>query len=322
MRKYKRLTAEQRYGIQICLRFGLKQTEIAQLIGVNKSTISREIKRNATETGKYNSHYAQRQANLREIKKHHTTIKARTWQKVIDKLLIRWSPEQISNVLRADGIQICTESIYKFIRADKKHGGTLYKYCRFAMKHRKRTITNAGAKLIPNRRDISERPSLHEPPYFGNFEMDLIIGAKQKGAILTLVERTTQYTIAVKLPHGRDAREVAKAVVKSLDVFKGHILSITTDNGAEFADHAYISRYLHCPVYFAQPYKSWQKGGVEKANQLLRQYLPKKSPLDSISDEYLQSVMYELNSRPRKKLNYESPKKICLEIINTYFCLK
>lgn len=314
-----RLTSEKRYAIQLCLRYGeTNQTRIARLINVNKSTVCRELRRNRDDAGFYNYKLAQQKTKQRERKKHKERIDVQTWYKVFLMLQHRWSPEQISGVLRKEGTHISHETIYKYIRADKKHGGTLYKYCRFSLKHRCRTIAEAGAKHIPNRRDISERPPHHEPPFWGNWEMDLIVGAKQKGTILTLAERTTQYIIAVKLPYGRNAHEVAKAVVKALDIFKP--LSITTDNGVEFADHAYITRKLHCPVYFAQPYKSWQKGSIEKANQLLRQYLPKRQPLDSITQDDLQRIMYELNSRPRKNLFYETPKNVCLYIINEYFC--
>ena len=318
MTKYQHLTLVQRRNIQLCLQYHLKYSEIAELIGVHKSTISREIERN-TINGKYSCGKAHRAATLREkILKHNPQKPTYVWKLVVEKLKQHWSPEQIANVLSRDGDKICTETIYKFIRADKKQGGNLYQYCRFGMKHRRHIIADkAGVKHIPHRRDISERPIECNPPFFGNFEMDLIVGAKHKGAILTIVERTTQYLIAVKLPYGHNSLEVAKEVVKALDVFKGCIRSITTDNGIEFAEHRYISRRLHCPIYFTQPYKSWQKGLIEKSNQLLRQYLPKKMPLDEITQEELQSIVCEINNRPRRKLFYKNPQNICLEQLLT-----
>ena len=227
----KRLNLEQRTEIYAFHKCGYTQTRIAQELGVSVSTICRELHRNS-ENGKYHYHRAQQKADHRARTSHIHSISVDVWVRVVQLLRKRWSPDQISHWLRnEEGITIGHETIYRYIRADKKAGGNLYTYCRFKLKHRRRNLyRDAGKRFIPNRLDISQRPPEHNPPYFGNFEMDLVMGARNKGAILTIVERSTMFFTAVKLPHGKNAHYVARAVVDALWLFKGAIRSITTDN--------------------------------------------------------------------------------------------
>ena len=112
-----------------------------------------------------------------------------------------------------------------------------------------------------------------------------------------------------KSPKGKNAKAVAKLVVQLLRPFEHHVLSITTDNGTEFAEHKLIAKKLHTKVYFAHPYSSWEKGLVENTNKLIRQYIPKDTDFSSLSDDYILFVQTELNLRPRKLLNFFSPKQ-------------
>ena len=139
--------------------------------------------------------------------------------------------------------------------------------------------------------------------------MDTIIGRDGKGAIVTLVERTTKKLLMVKSPNGKNAKAVARLVVQLLRPFERHVLSITTDNGTEFAEHKFIAKILHTKVFFAHTYSSWEKGLIENTNKLIRQYIPNGTDFHTLSDDYILSVQTEHNLRPRKLLNFSSPKQ-------------
>lgn len=183
----------------------------------------------------------------------------------------QWSPQQISGSLALENVFISHETIYKYIRRDKDKGGKLYKNCRHHLKHRKRAITGKCIP-IPNRTSISERPQEANGERFGDFEMDTIIGKDGRGAIVTLIERSTNMLFMRKLDKGKNAKELAQTVVKMLMPYKEYIKTVTTDNGTEFACHEIIAKGLETKVYFADPYASWQKGAIENVNGLIRQY--------------------------------------------------
>ena len=151
----------------------------------------------------------------------------------------------------------------------------------------------------------------------GDFEMDTIIGKEQKGVILTLVERVTGFTIIRLLEHGKDAKALAREVNKALRYYKkmGLLHSITTDNGSEFAKFKTIERSLKTPVYFAHPYQSWDKPHIEYLNKLLRQFIPKSSTFEDLTDLDLRRFQNLLNNRPRKNLNYKTPNEVIKNII-------
>ncbi len=140
--------------------------------------------------------------------------------------------------------------------------------------------------------------------------MDTIIGRQQKGAILTIVERTTGMLIIKKLLKGKQAKGLSEELVNRLMPYKKHILSITSDNGTEFADHQNIAKNLDTKFYFAHPYCSWQRGLNEYTNKLIRQYIPKKIAFDTLNDEQITQIQHKINRRPREKLNFKIPKEI------------
>ena len=226
---------------------------------------------------------------------------------ISDKLQkYQWSPEQIKGYCKANDIEmVSVEWIYRFIREDKRNGGSLYKHCRHRLKHRKRPI-GAGVRNIPDRVSIRERPpEVEKREEFGHFEMDLIQNGKD--FILTIIERKTRFLIMERLTRGKNAEEVAKTVIRLLKPLKKHVKSITTDNGGEFARHKLISKKLHTSVYFTDPYSSWQKGTVENTNKLIRQYIPKTMNINQLPYNKLLSIQYLLNQRPRKSLLFQSP---------------
>ena len=307
---YKQLTKEQRYTISILLQRQCKKNEIAKAIGVSNSTITRELKRNSSSRGVYKWDKAQQQPEKRRHKSPgNHSIKPYVRTMAIDLQKHEWwSPEQISGYFALKGVKILHETIYSIIREDKYvNRGSLYKFCRHRLKHRKRPV---GKRIrIPNRISIHERPMEADGKRFGDFEMDTIIGNNNQGALLTIVERTTNMLFMRKLKYGKEAKELAKEVIKMLKPYKGQIKSITTDNGSEFFAHQAIAKELNTNVYFTNPYSSWQKGAVENANGLIRQYIPKSSNIKQVSDKEIKDIMNKINTRPRKKLNFSTPEE-------------
>ena len=153
---------------------------------------------------------------------------------------------------------------------------------------------------------IHQRPSEVDGKRFGDWEMDLIVDTRQR-ALLTLTEMSTNLMLIEKLKNGKKAIDVAKTVFRLLFPFREHVLSITTDNGSEFAAHQYITDRLKAQVYFTDAYSSWQKGRIENGNKLIRFYLPKDTDFKDINDKQIKKIQKELNARPRKKLNFSTP---------------
>lgn len=173
--------------------------------------------------------------------------------------------------------------------------------------HKQKQYRTAGKSLIPNRVSIHERPKEADGKRFGDWEMDLVIGAEQKSAVLTLFERSTSMFMQYKLPSKRPL-DVQKSVIRLLMPFKANVHTITTDNGIEFMNHEAIAKALGCTVYFADPYCSGQKGGVENINKILREFFPKGTDFRRVEQKELDAVQYMINERPRKKLDFSTPK--------------
>ena len=313
---YKQLTSEQRYTISVLLQNRTKQKEIAKAINVSPSTVSREIRRNSGVRGRYNWETAQANAvQTKRRKPGNHSINKEVMEEAKHLLVTeQWSPEQISGVLAKDGKYISHETIYRMIRKDKAEGGTLYKHCRHKLKRRARPV--GGRRIsIPNRTSISERPAEVDGKRFGDFEMDTIVGRGNHGAIVTLIERSTNMLFMRKLKKGKNAKELARTVIHLLSPFKEHVKSITTDNGTEFACHEMIGKSLGVTIYFADPYASWQKGAIENANGLIRQYVPKTETFEHVSHQQITKYSKKINIRPRKKLEFKTPHECFYEQI-------
>ncbi len=156
---------------------------------------------------------------------------------------------------------------------------------------------------IKNRVSIDQRPEcINNKERFGDWEVDTIIGRQQKGAMQTIVERTTGMLIIKKLPKGKQTKGLSKELINRLMPYKKHILSITSDNGTEFADHQNIAKNLDTQCYFAHRYFSWQRGLNEYTNKLIRQYIPKKTAFDTLTDKQITQIQHKINRRPREKL--------------------
>jgi IS30 family transposase len=234
-----------------------------------------------------------------------------------DKLVLeQWSPEQIAAYAKKENVSmVCCARIYEYIHQDKKHGGSLYQHTRHKFKKRKRVVGYKKGS-IPCRVSIHDRPSqIEHRERYGDWEMDLIQGEGNKDYILTVIERKSRFIQMRKLPTGKSAEDVARMVVEILLPYKQFVHSITTDNGSEFAKHAYICKKLDTTVYFADPYCSWQKGSIENANKLIRQYIPKKSNFKSFSEQQINEFQIKLNRRPRKILHFDKPVNVFCKLL-------
>jgi len=313
---YRQLTQEQRYQIGACLRTGMKRSEIAKEIKVDKSTITRELARNKSGRWGYNASRAVAMARERHRGKRKYRIDNATWAMVEKLLGCEWSPEQISRRLELEGCQkVSHETIYRHIYRDKQEGGDLYIHLRRQHRYRKRIHKYCKRMGWDTRRPIHERPSIVDKRIrIGDWEADTIIGREKKGGMLSLVERRSRYCLLQKVAR-RSPETVAEAFCTQLLPHKDRVFTITSDNGIEFTRHQKIAERLDADFFFADPYSSWQRGTIENTNGLVRQYFPKRSAFDTVSDADIEFVTDRLNNRPRKCLGFRTPD----EVFHKYF---
>jgi transposase, IS30 family len=306
---YHHLTYSQRCQISILKEREESQSEIARMLGVHRSTICRELTRNR-RSRTYEHDLAEKTAQDRRRTPPSKQNKfTKLFSLIEEKLNLQWSPVQISGRLKEKGLgAISPETIYKYIRIDKKKGGTLYKNLRHqGKKYNKKGKGTSGRGCIPGRIDIKERPAIvEEKKRVGDWELDTIIGANHNGVIVSMVDRATKYTRLMKVFY-KTAEEVGKAIIQALSPISEFVHTLTADNGKEFAYHQMIGKELGATVYFATPYHSWERGLNEHTNGLVRQYFPKGMRFDEITEEEIKAVEAALNSRPRKILLFETP---------------
>ena len=307
---YNHLTREQRYAIYLGLQEGKSLKAIARQIKVHASTVSREIKRNSTRLGRYSWRIAQESADIRkERTPGNRGIDNNVLQEALHLLKTEdWPPKQISGYLSMKSEYISHETIYKRIRSDES--GELRSHCRHKLKYWRHVKVARKTKVrnIPGRTSIHDRPAEADGKRFGDWEMDLIIGKGQKSAILTLCERSKNY--------GKNPEKVADMAIRLLFPYRKNVLTITTDNGSEFACHKKIAKALGTTVYFADSYASWQKGAIENENKLIRQYIPKGTDFKELSENFIKEVQYKINRRPREKLNFDCPKRLFFALLH------
>jgi transposase, IS30 family len=307
---YTQLTKEARYQIFALKEAGQTQTQIAKIVGCDKSTISRELKRNRKETG-YWPGYAQQQALRRRRQSHQPRIREQTWQTVERLLDQDWSPQQITERLRLERQpSVSPERIYLYIYADKRRGGTLYQHLRSQKKQRRRYRGYQRRGQIPNRVSIEERPAIvDQKKRIGDWEADLIVGAQRKSALFTATERKSKLALLCKLAN-KSAAELRDQSIELFTPLIKRVHTITLDNGKEFCEHEAIAKALRARIYFAHAYASWERGLNENTNGLVRQYFPKGCDLAKLTAAEVQRVADLLNNRPRKTLDYRTPNEI------------
>jgi len=305
---------ECRIHIEAYKNAGYSQNKIAAQLKVHPSTIGRELKRNSSPIQKrYTARSAQEMATLRRQVNAAvpTKMKKETLQ-LIDTYIQRdYSPEQTSATLRLKhNIHISFVHIYSYIDSDKRQGGTLHTHLRFYNKKRRVKYGTRRSHGLKNRVSISQRPDIvDEKNRVGDFEMDTIIGQGKKGAITTIVDRASGF-VKISIPTTKKAEDIEKESLRLLTPHKAITHTITTDNGLEFANHEAIAKTLECDYYFCHPYSSWERGLNEYTNGLIRQYIPKGSSFENITQEKIQDIEDKLNHRPRKTLGWRTPYEV------------
>jgi transposase, IS30 family len=311
MKTYKQLAQEERYLISAYLKLGWSLRAIGLELGRSASTISREIRRNATtHDGAYRPSNAVSYARARRRRcRRGAKFKPQQYALVNRYLKKKWSPDQIVEVLRPTGqLEMCRESIYRYIRRDKKAGGVLYKHTRLMTKHaRKRYGRRDSRGVLPGKRHITERPPEVElRQEIGHWEGDTVIGKDLHHCLLTLVERATGMCVIKKLK-ARSGSEANRALRAALLEHGTMIKTITFDNGTEFHDYKKLEDEFAVTCYFATPYHSWERGSNENLNGLIRQYLPKGTCMKDLTQAQCNHIAKELNTRPRKRFGYLTP---------------
>lgn len=316
-RTYTHLTQCERYHTEVQLQQGISLSKIAAAMGRHKSTLSRELKRNVAAAEDYCHRLAQDLAERRHADKPKAVKMDDALRvEVASRILQRWSPEQISGRLKLEGKPtVSHETIYRYLLDDKAAGGEPYKNLRHQAKpYRKRYGKPDGRGKIPGRVDIAERPPVVEQKTrLGDWEADTVIGKGHQGVLVTLTERVSKLNLAIPVPR-KEAAPVKEAIVSLLRPFKDWVHTLTFDNGLEFAQHQAVAKALACQTYFARPYHSWERGLNENHNGLLRQYFPKRSPLDKVEKQDVDNAISELNHRPRKTLGYRTPWEVFKEL--------
>ena len=320
MKGYKHVSNEERYFIYISLKEGKKQVEIASALNRHPSTISREIRKGMTVRSIIYTHYwavfmkkYRMRCSYNKRERKITPIIGALIESGIQKY---WSPEQVSGDLKKNhDIHISHETIYRYIFNDKERKERLKPYLRQGNKlRRKKYGSGARASNIPNRIPITERPAIvAERERLGDWECDTVIGSDRKSVLVTLVDRKTLFTLSAKIPR-KTARNVSDAMVRMLKPYKEKVHTLTFDNGSEFIEHERVGKYLDADTYFAAPYASWERGANENTNGLLRQFFPKGTDFNDVTEAEIQEAVTLLNHRPRKTRDYETPNKLFLGV--------
>lgn len=306
--KYHQLTPTERYQIEAGVSLGLSIKEISIRIKRHRSTIFRELKRNAHISREgYSAIYSQSQYLDRRTQCRRKFLIQGSLKRWINfRLNMQWSPEQIVGRRKIEGrSSVGVETIYRYLYREKRLGNPLWLNLRHARLRQKKRFKHHRWPSHLTRPGLDQRPAVIEKRQrFGDFERDLIVGAERQGYLLTIVDRKTKLTRIVKIDHPR-AEPVHNATISALHGLR--VRSITNDNGFEFTGYKKTAKDLKAPIYFTRPYASWERGTVENTNKLIRQYFPKNTNLKEISNEKIKMVEMVLNYRPRKQLGYRTP---------------
>jgi IS30 family transposase len=316
---YRRVTVVERRLIRMWRQAGYGQREIARRLSRCPSTICREIARNSGRSG-YRPEQADRMAQARAKRPGPRRFTEEVRVDAETRLREGWTPDMISGRARVQGRPwVCKETIYKHIYADAKAGGDLWKNLpRARRKRRRRCPRDDGRRRgqIPNQRMIDTRPpEVETRATVGHWEGDLIYGASNTGNLVTLVERSTRLTL-IDRTVTKQAREVTRTICRMFrNMPQASRLSLTLDNGKEFAWHQKLASSTGMDVFFAHPYHSWERGTNENTNGLIRRLHPKRSSFANITTAHLKRIDTFLNDRPRKCLGWMTPREKMLAFV-------
>ena len=312
----KHLTAAQRGNIESLLQEEYTNKQIARKLGRSTSCIGREIAKGQDGSGVYHAWVAQvayetNRKRCKQIPKLDHPANHRLRSRIVDCLQKGWDPSMICGRLKSEGfgLVVCAETIYEWIYASAYAiAEKLYQYLRQGKKRRtKHTGRSSQRSKIPNRVSIHDRPAIVEArSRVGDWEGDSVVYT-HKHAINTVNERVSSIVAFTKLQR-KTALLTAEAVCTKLRPYIAH--TITFDNGSEFTKHELITQTLGIPVYFADPYSSWQRGANENSNRQLRAYLPKRSDIRDLTQKELDNIAWELNNKPRRRLQWHTPQEV------------
>ena len=320
---YKHITPDQRNELSALKRTKIKQKEIAQILGKDRTTIYRESIRNINRNGKYDAKTAKQKTKERRIKSNQRfrKIENNKWLReyIIKKLKKYWSPEQIAGRIKKKWPkdkykQIGKDCIYDFIYNERKD---LVKYLRCQKgKYRRRYGTRIREKQREEakKKRIDIRPKIVEKRgRIGDWEGDTIVGGEKTIHILTHLERKSGILFADKLERATAKLTEEKTIERFKKIPRKKKHTLTYDNGATFTSHKETERKTKIDIYFAHPYHSWERGCNENANGLLRQFFPKKSSFANVNQKDIDKAYRLINNRPRKRLNYLTPREVFYE---------
>ena len=309
--EFKHLKLSDRHVIQNMLNMKKKYSEISKTLNVHKSTISREIARNSRK----NQYSALEAQNLYKFKRkasvYYKEFDIRLFKHIIEKLENKFSPDAIAGELKTSYLnkkmQVSHQTIYNWIYTDRL-GKDLRKYLLFGKKRYRKSAKNLENT---SKKRVDQMPKCaRNLKRLGDFEGDTIIGAKQKGSLLTFVDRKSKYLFASKLKNR--TKETFSQTIKCMfaDIDNDKLKTFVLDNEGGFNDFKSIEEMLQVKIYFAYPGRPWEKPVIENKNRMLRRFYPKNRKLDSVTDESVLQNVNWLNHYPRKSLNYRTPYQV------------
>ena len=309
---YSQITYEERYTLGLLRQRGLTPAAIAQILGRHRSTIVREVRRNhAASDGTYRPQLADWYARGRRSRsRRNRRLSPAAWRRVRRLLEQQWSPEQVAGYLsRHRRLRISHETIYRYIWAEKREGGTLYTHLRGAQKQRRKRYRSYDSRgRVAGKRPIAARPAAVETRrQVGHWEIDTVLGPGRP-CLLSLVERKTGYVVLGQLS-ARTTAAVNRRTTQLLRRQPRRVRTITADNGTEFHGYPAIERATRTRFYFATPHHAWERGTNENTNGLIRQYLPKGESMADLTQQDCNRIAAQLNTRPRKRLGYRTPEE-------------
>lgn len=312
MKKYNQLTADERDKIAIFMARGFNLNDIANLLGRNRSTIGREIRRNGAAKYKiYTPHAADARSKLRKSAANtHARLKnAFVRDYIHQKIKDGWTPEIISGTLKKEHPEntISHEAIYQYIYADAPE---LKKYLprHYRVRRRRKAKQTGSVDTIPNRVGIDLRPAaINTRSELGHWESDSMVSRQSHSSLVVQLERLSRY-VKIKKVIANKAEAVSAGIIHNLEKIDPSIRkSITYDNGKENVRHEDVNQSLGMSSYFCNAYRSWEKGSVEQIIGLIRRYLPKKTDFAKVPESQITYIENQLNSRPRKCLSFSTP---------------
>jgi IS30 family transposase len=308
--RYHQITSDERYTLGVLRQQGFSDAGMARALGRHRSTIGREFQRNHSRyDGAYRPSIAQERTNGRRVRsRRNSQFGAVEWKLIETLLREKFSPEQISGWLRLlDILEISHQTIYAHVKRDRKSGGKLWEHLRQPVRYRKRYATPEKRGRLAGKPHISERPAAAESrTEIGHWEMDVVVGTGSNHCVVTLVERVTGATMIGRL-RCRKVIDVNRRVIELIEAHPKLFITITVDNGPEFHGYREIEAATGVKIYFANPYASWERGTNENTNGLIRQYIPKRTSMKTLTQKRCNAIASALNNRPRKRHGFRTP---------------